>query len=335
MDLHDAQTEHRRAWKRERYRKTLPLSAYKRIMAVTIWWEAGKLVCMALRYLETEYLATRTRCGITGDGQATGVSAHGVAHPHAVPDHWRALFLESIAGLTDEQQAALDHPEGKKLQYQAKAKKFLMEVALVDYVLAKNQRGLAVSSRAVLARKGYLLDPLTVESHTRLQKLPRKGLKWVARWQKRHGLTRGRFRLGCGLTPEQQSAKVPGINTHFSFTGTRFVHVPVCFFRHQPRGHAVRILDPPSGFVFRCHHQEIIKGTGPNSGLQDRTHLVNLGTGCFLFLRWSLLPIVQRFWSCLGPFACVSSPPRGCGGLGCWWKSEIALPRGACRDAGI
>ena len=83
-----------------------------------------------------------------------------------------------------------------------------MEVALVDYVLAKNQKGLAVSSRAVLARKGFLLDPLTVETHTRFKKLPRKGLKWVARWQKRHDLTRGRFRQGCGLTPEQQRAKV-------------------------------------------------------------------------------------------------------------------------------
>ena len=262
MDLHDAQTEHRRAWKRERYRKTLPLSAYKRIMAVTIWWEAGKLVCMALRYLETEYLATRTRCGIAGDGQATGVSAHGVAHPHAVPDHWRALFLESIAGLTDEQQAALDHPDGKKLQYQAKAKKFLMEVALVDYVLAKNQKGLAVSSRAVLARKGYLLDPLTVDSHTRLQKLPRKGLKWVARWQKRHGLTRGRFRQGCGLTPEQQRAKVPGINTHFSFTGTRFVHVPVCLFsspNSRVRGSYFR---PAQRFRFPLPSSRNNKGDG-------------------------------------------------------------------------
>ena len=83
-----------------------------------------------------------------------------------------------------------------------------MEVALVDYALAKNQKGLAVSTRAVLARKGFLLDPLAVESHTVLKKLPRQGLKWVARWQKRHGLTRGRFRQGCGLTAKQQRSKV-------------------------------------------------------------------------------------------------------------------------------
>ena len=44
-----------------------------------------------------------------------------------------------MAAIADEQQAALDHPEGKELQYQAK--KFLMEVALVDYVLAKTKEG--------------------------------------------------------------------------------------------------------------------------------------------------------------------------------------------------
>ena len=91
MDLQDAQAENRREWKREQYRRTLPLSAYKRNMAVTIWWEAGMLVCMALRYLETEYLATRKRCRITDDVLA-GVSAHGVVHPNVVPEHWRAVF---------------------------------------------------------------------------------------------------------------------------------------------------------------------------------------------------------------------------------------------------
>ena len=95
MDLQVAQAENRREWKRVEYRRTLPLSAYKRIMAVTIWWEAGKLVGMALRYLEIEYLATRKRCRITDDVLA-GVSAHGVAHPFAVPEHWLAVFGNAL-----------------------------------------------------------------------------------------------------------------------------------------------------------------------------------------------------------------------------------------------
>ena len=77
---------------------------------------------MALRYLETEYLATRKRCRIIDDVLA-GVSAHGVVHPSVAPEQWRA-FLESIAAIADEQQAMLDHPEGKKLQYQATTSKF-------------------------------------------------------------------------------------------------------------------------------------------------------------------------------------------------------------------
>ena len=95
MDLHDSQAEHRREWKREQYRRMLPLSAHKRIMAVTIWWEAGKLVCMALRYLGTEYLATWERCRISDDVLA-GVSAHGVVHPNVVPEQWRAFCWKAL-----------------------------------------------------------------------------------------------------------------------------------------------------------------------------------------------------------------------------------------------
>ena len=95
MDLHDSQAEHRREWKREQYRRMLPLFAHKRIMAVTIWWEAGKLVCMALRYLGTEYLATWERCRISDDVLA-GVSAHGVVHPNVVPEQWRAFCWKAL-----------------------------------------------------------------------------------------------------------------------------------------------------------------------------------------------------------------------------------------------
>ena len=118
----------------------------------------------------------------------------------------------------------------------------------MDYVLAKNQSSLAVSSCAVLARKGFLVDLLTVESHKRLVKLTRKGIKWVARWQKRHGLTRGRFRQGCGLTPEQQRAKVRRVNIIFLSCGF-FFQVPVFVFWVENCRSAVRFLDPPSGLV--------------------------------------------------------------------------------------
>ena len=83
-----------------------------------------------------------------------------------------------------------------------------MEVALVDYVQRQNERGLGVSSRAVLEQKGFLISGEAMDAQARLRKLPKNGLLWVHRWQKRHGLTRGRFRRGCGLTHEQQKSKV-------------------------------------------------------------------------------------------------------------------------------
>ena len=112
-----------------------------------------------------------------------------------------------MRGLTDEELFALDHPVGKGVENLKKAQAFLTEVALVDYVEAKNQRGKVVSSRAILERRDFLLDVNAVEAHSQLARLPRRALKWVRRWQKRHGLTRGRFRTGSGLTVETQKEK--------------------------------------------------------------------------------------------------------------------------------
>ena len=209
MELREARAQLRRDQKRESYRRRLPLSMHKSNMSVTIWWAAGKLVCMALRYLEMEYLATKTRCGITDEPLAC-LSPHGddVVHSPRIPVHWRRTILDQVAALTEDELLALERPQGKQIQLRAKARQFQTEVALVDYVHARNQRGLTVSSRAVLERKGFLLDPAAVHSHARLTKLSRPGLKWIARWQKRHGLSRGRFRQGCGLTLEQQRTKV-------------------------------------------------------------------------------------------------------------------------------
>ena len=88
-----------------------------------------------------------------------------------------------------------------------RARRFLAEVALVSWVERMNVRGLAVSSRAVIERRGLSLAADAAASHGRLSKLPKRAKRWVRRWQLRHGLTRGRFRIGCGLTPARQRQK--------------------------------------------------------------------------------------------------------------------------------
>ena len=212
------------------------MSAYKLTIALTIWWEAGKLACMGLRYLETEYMATQRRCG-TQHGGLARAGTDGADRSSMLPEHWRTKFLARVASVTQEEEDVLANPVGKAVKEQAKAKTFLMEVALVDYVSRKNQSGLGVSVRGILERKGFLLDPEAVQSHSRLKPLPRKVWKWVARWQKRHGLTRGRFRGGSGLTQEQQRAKVCMFeNCTLAFRFCRDVFLPqrgVCFFRKE------------------------------------------------------------------------------------------------------
>ena len=108
-------------WERNRYRTAAPLSAYKLTLALTIWFEAGKLACMGLRYLETEYMATQKRCGIeSGDHASQGTD--GAVRPPLLPEHWRTKFLAKIRSVTQEEEDALAEPVGQGMKNQAKAK---------------------------------------------------------------------------------------------------------------------------------------------------------------------------------------------------------------------
>ena len=80
-------------------------------------------------------------------------------------------------------------------------------LALSDFVEAKNRLGRAVSTRTIIERRGFLLDGDVAQIHGRLKRLPKAALRWAWRWQRRHGLTRGKFRFGNGLTPQQQMDK--------------------------------------------------------------------------------------------------------------------------------
>ena len=205
--LKQARKEATRARYHDWYRRHTPLSKCRLAMALAVWWESEKLACMGLRYLEVEYSRSVTRLGLTRPDAVAGAD-DGAARPSPLPEKWRDAFLDKIRTITDEEVRALEEPLPGELKRRQKAKSFLIDVALADFVEAKNRQGCTVSTRAVLERRGFLLDAAVAETHGKLKKLPRAALKWAFRWQRRHGLTRGKFRTGNGLTPEQQRKKV-------------------------------------------------------------------------------------------------------------------------------
>ena len=73
----------------------------------------------------------RKRCGIAGE-ELLAATMPGAVRSGVGPAHLWRFILDRVAAITAEEQAALDTPEGKRLQYNAKAKQFLMEVALMD-----------------------------------------------------------------------------------------------------------------------------------------------------------------------------------------------------------
>ena len=207
QELKQARKEAARARYHDWYRRQTPLSKCRLAMALAVWWESEKLACMGLRYLEVEYSRSVTRLGLPRPDAAARAD-DGAARPLPVPQKWRDAFLDKIRTISDEEVRALEDPVPGELKRRQKAKSFLIDVALADFVESKNRQGRTVSTRAVLERRGFLLDADVAETHLKLKKLPRAALKWAFRWQRRHGLTRGKFRTGNGLTPEQQRQKV-------------------------------------------------------------------------------------------------------------------------------
>ena len=205
-ELKEARRNLRRVVKNDWYRNHTPLSKSRLKLALAIWWEADRQQCMAFRYLHLHYLTAMNRLGM--QPAVAGDAAVGAVRPTTIPDKWKAKVQEEITSLTEADLELLRHPQGAGVRRQKEARTFLTEVSLVEYVNKHNARGHAVSTRAVLERKGMLLEPHAQQTHAQLQPLPRSALKWVAKWQRRHGLTRGRFRIGPGLTEAQKRAKV-------------------------------------------------------------------------------------------------------------------------------
>ena len=222
----EQQRAHCKAW----YRKATPLSKYKLAVALAVWWESEKLACMGLRYLEVEYSRTATRLGLPRSDAPAGAE-DGAVRPSPLPQKWRDTFLEKIRTMTEEELRAFEEPVLGELKRRRKAKSFLMEVALVDFVEANNRQGRTVSTRAIIERRGFLLDGDVAETHRKLKRLPKAALRWAWKWQCRHGLTRGKFRTGNGLTKEQQMEKArrggPHSEGFFLFAGFDFsVRIP-------------------------------------------------------------------------------------------------------------
>ena len=203
--LKEARRNLRRAVKNDWYRMNTPLSAAKLQQALAVWWEADRETHMALRYLHMQYLSTAKRLGL--QSHVDGDAAVGAARPTEIPETWRTKLESRLASVSDADLHTLRYPTGADIRRKETAKTFLRDVALMAYVEQQNSRGHAVSSRAVLERKGLLLGQVDQQAHTQLRPLSRHAHKWVIRWQRRHGLSRGRFRVGAGLTDSQRQFK--------------------------------------------------------------------------------------------------------------------------------
>ena len=195
--------------------------------------------------MEVEYLRTAARLGLSLPAPPAGPE-DGAVRPSVLPQKWRDSFLEKLRSMSEEDLRAFEEPVAADEKRRRKATMFLVDVALSDFVEAQNRLGRAVSTRTIIERRGFLLDGDVAQIHGRLKRLPKAALRWAWRWQRRHGLTRGKFRFGNGLTPQQQMDKACSENV----AQNDFLGIQCSFFRANSGGCEVRISDPPRGHSF-------------------------------------------------------------------------------------
>ena len=275
----EQQREHARAW----YRKATPLSKCRLAVALAVWWESEKLACMGLRYLEVEYLRTAARLGLSLPAPPAGPE-DGAVRPSVLPQKWRDSFLEKLRSMSEEDLRAFEEPVAADEKRRRKAKSFLMDVALSDFVEAKNRLGRAVSTRTIIERRGFLLDGDVAQIHGRLKRLPKAALRWAWRWQRRHGLTRGKFRFGNGLTPQQQMDKACSENV----AQNDFWGIQCSFFSSEFGGLRGPNFGPASRAQFLLPPMENRLDFRPPDGFKNCTRNGAMGTRvlasiCYVF----------------------------------------------------
>ena len=183
------------------------LSPHQLRMALIVWWEGDRLMCLGLRYLEWHFLCLCRRGAAAGSALVED-PALGAARLSLVPAPWQAALAGKVTALTAEEEARLACPPEADAKYHRRARGFLEEIALVDFVRGRNEVGLVVSTRALLHQRDLFRGAVQPLTHRIQSPLPKSGRNWVDRFLRYHGLNSGRFRVGSGLSEVEQCTKV-------------------------------------------------------------------------------------------------------------------------------
>ena len=165
----------------------------------------------------------------------------------AVPEHWRAAVDARWAAWSVDDELSLWFPEGLRKVRLQRARTFVQQLQLVQWVQEQNAKAIAPTSVAMWKEKrkaGSNPAGDTSCSRLRCRKEYHVRKRWLRRWCRRHGVQRGRFHVGPAmpLGEARQKARHGALPTHRDCRTLFQIWAPKvarkeswCFFFNQER----------------------------------------------------------------------------------------------------
>ena len=178
------------------------LSEHRLCVAVACWFLDDKSPQRGLQYLAAEYASSQRRRQNDKKGAK--------ARPSQLPRAWHEQYMSRLSALSADDIDAMKEPSPIWKQRLAVAEQFKCQAQVADFVRSCNDKGIAPSAQTIIARKRTIEQVVVSEciDSAHVSPLRRHQKKWVERLRRRHGLSKGRFRVGASLTVAEKLAKV-------------------------------------------------------------------------------------------------------------------------------
>ena len=195
----------KRLWREQR----CPMSAAVLYVAQACWWVNNRDATMARGWLAMKYTELQSR----KDPARKSKRGHGSklrcgSRLMDLPAEWDEKFAAALAAWSAADEASIRNRVGHWAKHVKQAEALKLDAVLISWTRMQNEKGRAVSSRAILNRKRDVHAAYDGDVQSHCLPLPKKAVCWVRRWALRNGLRRGRFAQGECLTTETKKRKV-------------------------------------------------------------------------------------------------------------------------------
>ena len=186
-----------------------PMSSAVLYVAQACWWVNDRDATMARGWLAMKYTELQSKKDPSRKAKrGNGTKLRCASRLLDLPANWEEKFATALTEWSAADETSIRNRSGHWAKHVKQAEALKLDAVLISWTRMQNEKGRAVSSRAILNRKRDVHAAYDGDVEGHCLPLPKKAVSWVRRWALRSGLRRGRFAQGECFTTETKVRKV-------------------------------------------------------------------------------------------------------------------------------